>query len=299
MKRTLIALIACIAAILNVQAQLLWKVTGNGLAKPSYVMGTYHLANVSFADSVKGLHDAINACEQVYGELDMSKLDPQALQNMQSAMMLPQGQTLDSLLTADQLTRLNAFMTKFLGADLSNPLLEPMKLMTPAALNTQFQVLMCMKMEGGFNPAEQFDTYFQNEAKKQNKAVGGLETLDYQMKVLFSTPLPRQTEQLMCLVDNHEYQTEILKRTIKAFYAEDMNALQQINEEKQHNNCDMTPAEEDALLYTRNANWAKALPAIMTQHSTLFAVGAAHLPGPRGLLQLLKEAGYTVTPISK
>ena len=103
----------------------------------------------------------------------------------------------------------------------------------------------------------------------------------------------------MCLVDNHEYQTEILKRTIKAFYAEDMNALQQINEEKQHNNCDMTPAEEDALLYTRNANWAKALPAIMTQHSTLFAVGAAHLPGPRGLLQLLKEAGYTVTPISK
>ena len=47
----------------------------------------------------------------------------------------------------------------------------------------------------------------------------------------------------MCLADNYNYQTELLKRTIKAFYAEDMNALQQINEEKLHNTCDMTPAE--------------------------------------------------------
>lgn len=299
MKRTLIALMACLAAFVNVQAQLLWKVTGNGLAKPSYIMGTYHLANTSFANSVKGLHDALNACEQVYGELNMSQLDTQAMQGMQSTMMLPQGQTLDSLLTADQLARLNAFMTKLLGADFSNPLLAPMKQMTPAALNTQFQVLMCMKLEGGFNPNEQFDTYFQKEAKKQNKAVGGLETLDYQMKVLFSAPMPRQIEQLMCLVDNYDYQTELLKRTIKAFYAEDMNAIQQIYEEKLHNTCDMTPAEENALIYTRNANWAKALPNIMSQRSTLVAVGAAHLPGPRGLLQLLKDAGYTVTPISK
>lgn len=58
-----------------------------------------------------------------------------------------------------------------------------------------------------------------------------------------------------------------------------MNAIQQIYEEKLHNNCDMTPAEENALIYTRNANWAKALPNIMSQRSTLVAVGAAHLPG--------------------
>ena len=151
------------------------------------------------------------------------------------------------------------------------------------------------------NPNEQFDTYFQNEAKKQNKAVGGLETLDYQMKVLFSAPMPRQIEQLMCLVDNYDYQTELLKRTIKAFYAEDMNAIQQIYEEKLHNTCDMTPAEENALIYTRNANWAKALPNIMSQRSTLVAVGAAHLPGPRGLLQLLKDAVWpsnSTSPLS-
>ena len=94
MKRTLIALMACLAAFVNVQAQLLWKVTGNGLAKPSYIMGTYHLANTSFANSVKGLHDALNACEQVYGELNMSQLDTQAMQGMQSTMVHEAGRRL-------------------------------------------------------------------------------------------------------------------------------------------------------------------------------------------------------------
>ena len=45
-------------------------------------------------------------------------------------------------------------------------------------------------------------------------------------------------------------------------------------------------------------NPAEALPGIMQQKSTFVAVGALHLPGPRGLLQLLRDKGYTVTPVT-
>lgn len=299
MKRTLLSLLSLLFIALSAQAQLLYKVTGNGLSKPSYIMGTYHLANVHFVDSVPGLKEALNSCEQVYGELDMTAIaqNPAAVMQMQQAMMLPQGETIDKYLNKEQMTRLNSFLKTHMGADLNEPLMAPMKQMKPAALNTTLQVLLFAKEEKDYNPQEQFDTYFQKVAKEQNKPVGGLETMDYQMNVLFGTPLPRQAEQLMCLVDNADYNLKLVKRTIKAYYAQNIAAIEKINDEKLHNNCDATPAEEDALIYTRNANWAKALPTIMKQKSTFVAVGCLHLPTARGLLQLLRNEGYKIEPV--
>ena len=66
---------------------------------------------------------------------------------------------------------------------------------------------------------------------------------------------------------------------------------------KRGNSCDSTPEEDEVMIYGRNADWAKRLPAIMREKSTFLAVGAAHLPGERGLLQLLRAAGYTVEPV--
>lgn len=123
MKKTILTLLTLVIATFTAHAQLLWKVTGKELTKPSYVLGTFHLADVAFADSIPGLKEALNASEQVYGELDMRKLlsDPSQVQQMQHAMMLPKDTTLDSLLTIEQMKRLNEFLKQYLGADLTNP----------------------------------------------------------------------------------------------------------------------------------------------------------------------------------
>ncbi len=299
MKKTILTLLTFVIVAFTAHAQLLWKVTGKDLTKPSYVLGTFHLANVAFADSIPGLKQALNSSEQVYGELDMRKLmsDPSLIQQMQAAMMLPQGTTLDSLLTAEQMTRLNEFMKQYLGVDLSNPMLAPMKQMKPAAISTQIQMVLAMQMAKGFNPQQQFDTYFQKVAQEQQKPVGGLETMDLQLGVLYGAPLKRQAELLMCLVDDVDYHKDVLRRTIDAYYTQDLEAVNKVMDEKRHNTCDSTPEEDDTLIYTRNANWAKALPALMKEHSTFLAVGCAHLPGNRGLIALLQKAGYTVTPV--
>lgn len=288
-----------ILSIFCANAQLLWKVEGNGLTKPSYIMGTYHLAKTSFVDSIAGLKKALAESEQVYGEIDMqSQANVENIQKMQAAMLLPEGKTIDALLTNEQLERLNEFMRKYLGADFSNPLLAPMKQMTPAALSTQFQVLITMKMEENFNPQEQFDSYFQQEARKDGKFVGGFETIDYQIKVLLGgSTIERQIEQLMCLVDNADYQKEVIARTVKAYYSQNLDSIDKINEEKLHNSCDLTPAEEDALIYSRNIEWENQLQTIMKEKATFIAVGAAHLPGERGLLNLLRTKGYSVNAV--
>lgn len=73
MKKTLLTLALLIAA-LSAPAQLLYKISGNGLQAPSYIVGTYHLAEVSFVDSIPGIRQALDNCQQVYGEIDMSTL---------------------------------------------------------------------------------------------------------------------------------------------------------------------------------------------------------------------------------
>ena len=299
MKKTILTLLTLVIATFIAHAQLLWKVTGKELTKPSYVLGTFHLADVAFVDSIPGLKEALNASEQVYGELDMRKLlsDPSQVQQMQHAMMLPKDTTLDSLLTIEQMKRLNEFLKLYLGADLTNPMLAPMKQMKPAAISTQIQMVLAMQIAKGFNPQQQFDTYFQNVANEQQKPVGGLETMDYQLGVLYGAPLKRQAELLMCLVDDVDYQKDVLKRTIDAYYKQNLEAVHKVMDEKRHNTCDSTPEEDNILIYTRNANWASALPALMKTRSTFLAVGCGHLPGERGLISLLQKAGYTVTPI--
>ena len=53
----------------------------------------------------------------------------------------------------------------------------------------------------------------------------------------------------------------------------------------------------DELIYNRNAAWAKKLQELMPEKSLLVVVGAGHLPGERGLIDLLQKAGYTVEPM--
>ena len=287
-------------AAVTMQAQLLWKISGNGLQKPSYIIGTYHLAPVSFTDSIKGLKAALDASEQVYGEIIMADMtSPENMQKMQAAMMLPDGQTLDKLFTADEMTRINALVKSVLGVDMTNPMVaQQLGKLTPYALQVQLGVLIYLKKHPGFNPNEGFDSYFQKEAAAKGKGVGGLETFDFQINTLYkSTTMERQKQLLLCMADNLEFTEEQTENVVKAFFTQDLDGIEKAMDAKLNNTCDGTPEEKETLIYSRNDNWMKQMPEIMKQKGTFFAVGAGHLPGERGLLAQLKKAGYTVEGI--
>ena len=298
MKRIVMTMAACVVAAVSINAQLLYKISGNDLEKPSYIIGTHHLANVGFVEKINGVKEALTETEQVYGELKWDVMtNPDSLKAMQERMMLPEGQTLKTILTPEQYKRLDAFMTAKMGAGMSNPMVEAqMGKLTPMALVTQFQVLLfLMNHMGEFDPSSTFDQYFQAQAQKNNLPCGGLETMSFQAQVLYgSTPMERQVEQLMCLIDNEQFNVQMLEEMTKAFYAQDLDALKKAMDVKLGTSCDSTPEEEAALIDNRNADWLTKMPAIMKQAPTFFAVGAGHLLGEKGVLQLLRNAGYTV-----
>lgn len=297
MKRLFLTFAFAVMTVVGMQAQLLYKISGNGLTKPSYIIGTYHLAPVSFADSISGLTEALAATEQVYGELDMTDLaSAENMQIMQAAMMLPEGTKLSTLLTADEMTRLNVVLKELMGVDMSNPMVAgQLDALSPQALQTQLSLLIYMKKHAGFNPQATFDGYFQQVALQQGKGVGGLETPEFQVQTLFKgMSLERQKQLLMCIVDNKDYTELMAERLVQAFFAQDLEGVKAVMDEKEHNQCDSTPEEEDQLINDRNANWIKLMPQIMKDKATFFAVGAGHLPGDKGVLTLLKNAGYTI-----
>lgn len=297
MKRIFLTSVLAIVAIVGVNAQLLYKISGNGIGKPSYIVGTYHLAPASYVDSIPGANEALASVEQVCGEVDMAEMESMAgMQKVMAAMMLPDGKSLSDILSEEEIGKLNAFMNEVMGADLSNPLIAAqLGKMTPAAIANQLQLVQYMKMTPGFNPNALIDSYFQSEAKKADKPVIGFETIDFQISVLYTgSTIERQKEQLICMIDNQEYNQMIMEQLTKAYFSQDIDAVLAVTEEKLGTSCDSTPEEEEALIYGRNADWVEKIPAIIGDKSTLFVVGAAHLPGERGVLELLKKEGYTV-----
>ena len=299
MRKLFVSLLLGAFAVTGAHAQLLYRISGKDLVKPSYIIGTHHLAKVAFIDDIKGAKTALTEAGQVYGELDFDDVtSPTGMQKLQSAMMLPQGQTLKTVLTNEQYQKLDNFLKKMMGVGLDHPQVGAQMLgLKPSALTTQLTLLIYLqKHMGEFDPNNTFDQYFQMTAKKNNEPVGGLETIDDQAKVLFGKPIKRQTEELMCLIDNADFYTTNMEELTDAFYAQNLAKLQEVSDVKIGGSCDPTAAEEAALIYDRNANWVKKMPAIMADKPTFFAVGALHLPGDKGVLNLLRKAGYTVEP---
>lgn len=285
-------LLICITFSAN--AQLLWKVSGKGLAQPSYIMGTHHLAPLVIKDSIAGMQKALDETKQVYGELKMSDIQaPATMQKMQQLMMIQNDTTLTLLLTPEEYEAANKFCKENLMMDLAAaPKLKPAFLMNNAVIVTY------MKHVGGFNPEEQLDTYFQTQAIQKGKNVDGLETPEFQFNLLYNgASLQRQAQQLMCILNNIEEGVEILKRVTNAYMKQDLEAMLKENDKRDGTQCDPLPGENEAMLDNRNKAWADKLPAIMNAAPTFVAVGALHLPGKEGLLSLLKKQGYKVEPV--
>ena len=177
--KKLLGILLFISIALSANAQLLWKVSGKGLEKPSYIFGTYHLSPLSIKDSIAAMPQAMSETAQVYGgSCDERNGDSRLHAKHATADDDAQtNTTLQSLFTPEQYEEVGKAIKENMMVDIA--MLAQLK---PAAINQQLVVLLYMKHTPGFNPQEQLDTYFQQQAGQQGKKVGGLETAQSQIE---------------------------------------------------------------------------------------------------------------------
>lgn len=297
MRIILMALTAVLCCTMTTQAQLLYRISGNGLKEASYILGTCHTADISFVDSIPGLRKVMNITQQVYGETSMDGSSDTSDVELDKLMLLPDGMRLDSLLTDDEMKRLTAFMIDKCKMDTDRVRsyydVKPFPLAFYLALKCdEFD-----KTETS-NGDRTFDAYFQKEALAQGKEIGGLESANSQYRLLYTFPLDRQKDLLMCMVDNHQ-RPEAEGSALYTYYSQNLDAIWKEHFDNLDDDCSYTLQESAKLLDTRNLAWMKKIPSVMSQKPTLFVVGSLHLPGPNGILSLLRQAGYKVKAVKK
>lgn len=284
--------LAALVAITGVNAQLLYKITGRDAKGASYIMGSHHVAPVSVLDSIQGFDKAMDDVEAVYGEVIQSELaSPEIQQYTMTKVMAPADSTLSKILSPAQIDSLNTVLNKYTMGMANAASFEPM---TPAIISTQLALLQAMREFPDFNPQKQLDITIQQMAAEKGKENGGLETARSQIDKLFGTPISKQADDLMQMVRNDDKAAELARKMAQAYLNQDIDTLWAIATDPAVGGDE---ADIERLIFSRNRAWVDEMPALMAQKPILFVVGAGHLPSDQGVLNLLRQAGYTVEPV--
>lgn len=277
-----------------VHAQLLWKVTGNGLGRPSYILGTHHMAPSTMIDQIKGMNEAIAGCDIVVGEVEKDSLmSPEVQARMAQAMVAPLDSTLDKVLTPADYSIVEKVFNKYFGT--LGMKLKQVNNLKPSAISTQMQAMQAIKYFPNFDANSLIDVMVQTRANEAGRPSVGLESVDEQINLLFNGSIANQAKGLVEACKQDEFFQVQSAALADAYLAQDLDKLLAV----------MTDAtmggdseeEMEVLIYSRNRSWAEKLKVIMPERACLVCVGAGHLPGEQGLLQLLRNAGYTVEPM--
>jgi uncharacterized protein len=265
---------------------LLWKISGNGLSKPSYLFGTIHLLCAEDAELSDNMKKVISDADEVYFEVDMDNLFD--MFGAMSKMKMKGDTTLRDLLNEEDYEKVKTFFEEN-SSQLPFSMLEKFKPILAASL-----------LQSGELPCEKtavMETVIMGEAKKNNKKIKGLETMAFQAGILDSIPYKLQAEQLLKYVTDANETSESgeseMTEMWKAYNEQDLRKLEEllIKSDMGINNY------TDLLLYRRNHNWVTKLKTLLPDRTLLVAVGAGHLPGEQGVINLLRKEGYTVTPV--
>jgi len=264
---------------------LLWEISGNGLKSPSYLFGTYHLVGKNFLDTLPGVMKAFNQSKNVICEVAFEN-EMELVQKMMPFMMLKDN-SLDKILSATEYAEVDSFVRK--KTPLQLPSANAFK---PSALQLTLVTFIAPKNIGPDNPG--LDMYFQKFARSSGKQSGGLETIEEQAELVFNAPLDRQKEALLKTVRESDRMIKEGQQLFDAYRTQNMQLIEKLVFE----GADYTVLEMEQLLKNRNHAWVKKIPAEINKQSVFFAIGAAHLVGKDGLINLLKLQGYTVKPLS-
>ena len=293
MKR-LSLLVALVMLALASQAQLLWKVSGNGLGRPSYIMGTYHFAPATMMEKIPGMAQAFEGCDVVVGEIDKEEMmNSETQMKMGMAMMAPPDSTLDKLFSREDYAIVEKVFDKYFGS--MGVKLSQMNMLKPSAISIQMQAMQAVKYFPNFSETDLIDMAVQTRANEMGRPSIGLETIEEQTAVLFDAPLTEQAEDLLDACKKDDYFMVQSSALVEAYMAQDLAKIESIMTDPEMGGDDAEAM--DALIYDRNRNWVEKLVKMMPERAALVCVGAGHLPGDQGLLQLLRDRGYTVEPM--
>ncbi len=273
---------------LGLRAQLLYRISGKGLEKDSYIFATNKIVPISYLDSVKDLFKCYNDCDVVVGEIVID--EGEAIKRMTHEAIVEEDITL--LLSETEYALVDSAMQVEMGLSLNN-----VKTMRPAMLQDMYMMTVYEKLFEHIKGEVQMDAYFQRVAEMQGKKVKGLETIDDYINVMFrGQTLERQAKLLVGVVKGHDEVLVDANELISRYKNGDLEWIYK-DFMKDTSEYTMTEGERFVYLFNRNVLWSNKLERMMMNHACFITVDALHLCGEDGLIELFKDKGFRVKAV--
>jgi uncharacterized protein YbaP (TraB family) len=258
---------------------LLWRIERAG-SSPSYLFGTMHTDDPGVVNLAAPVRQAFDQADAVTLEVT---LDVQSLLDLAQALLLNEGGTLDALLDAALYARAVEAMA---GQGIPDSMVARMK---PWAVAV---TLMTPPTETGVV----LDQVLYQKALADGKPVDGLETVAEQVGLFDSLTLEEQIELLQDTLDHLPEIERMLDEVRQAWLQRDLARLVEINAAILRDSDPQFAATfNQRIILDRNHRMVERMQARLRAGGRFIAVGALHLPGREGLLELLEQRGYRLT----
>ena len=301
-KKTIITALLFMAAIVTTKAQFIFRISGGGLEKPSYILGSIHVLSGDLLDSIPAFLEAENQCQQLFVESDVT--DQQNRRERQAAgqqiMTMPDGKTIADILGEEKMTILQERMKESCHINLADSAAQNLQHYQPLfftlSLNLMIQIEALQKYPAMRN-GNMMDGASMKRAKARGWKVGNLDqqkTSEELEKIKETiTPIDEQVDTLMELLNNFdEHRQKILKYFEGMQHAGDYWSAGDYEGFERF----IQPENEasPAIYAERNKKWVPIIIEAVKEMPTLFVFGAGHLTGPEGVVRMLRDAGYKV-----
>lgn len=270
---------------------LVWKISHDSLAHDSYLFGTIHIIDEEDYFLPKGLLTAIDESEKVLFEIDVREMnDVSKMMGMMNKIMMEGDTTLKDLLSPADYAVVHSY---FQEKGMPLVFLERIKPLFLSAFTSLDEMPQGLD-DQSFTPQgmKSYEMELLQLTEAAGKNIGGLETIDFQLSLFDQIPYDVQAQYLVQEI-RESMKGKTNNEIFDLYRSQDINAMAaSIKSEDNGNNF------EDILLTKRNENWIPLMEKEMNKAPTLFAVGAGHLGGEKGVIRLLMREGYTLIPLS-
>lgn len=261
---------------------LLWRITGKDLQSPSYVFGTIHAICPEDYFFTPEMQRAFQSAQRLVMEVDLN--DPLMTDMFQETLLLPQGKAFsDFFESVEECDRFARVLAEKKQIDL-----EMFKSFKP------FVLISALAMKGlSCETASSYEVNLSRMSKERDMPVSGLESAAFQLSIFDKMDAAFIRNLLWESVADDSVNAKMEKQMVELYKAQDLDGLYDLVR-----NSGEFKGHEKEFLTGRNKAWMTLLPNWMKEGACFVAVGAAHLPGESGVLNLLRKAGYSVEAVN-
>ena len=277
-------------AIGNGHAQVLYRISGNSAAAPSYILATNRMVDMTFIDTIPNAFKCYAQCNKVITEFAMQ--DYEAIAALRQAAILPDSIQLRHFYTHEQYLQIDEALRINLSMGL-----DKLGRMKPSYLAEMFRNEL-MKRWLHYNEERTMETFFEKVALQSNIPVYGLDDVGETMYMLFDRePFHWQCEELLKVVEYPEKEVRF-ERSLLEIYQYGRLADMAYFVKSPDNQTSLSFS--DYQVYAkRNKVWVKRLTPYLREGKAFITLNAIYRGGDEGLLAQLKAAGYRVKAVNR